>query len=194
MLKLGHVCRAKLGGGPQVEIKPSVSLPTPQTGTFSWRPGYSDLAAAAAGGADSPRYRSAAVGIQPAAQTLVDGRPPLDVEQCGLALATIERLDDPDCSVASSSSTAYVEPSPPPSAVSTALALHQLPAGVGEFDLRAGGAPAPHDSEVQGPGQRMVVPLSAVCSRQPSQEDEMAAHRVLLLKKNPAVRREFSTV
>ena len=193
MLKLGHVCRAKLGGGPQVEIKPSASLPTPtpQTGTFSWRPGYSDLAAAAAGGADSPRYRSAAVGIQPAAQTLDVGRPSLDVEQCGPALATIERLDEADCSVASSTSTAYVEPSPPPSVVSTALALHQLPAGADEFDLRAGGAPEPHDSEVQGP---MVVPLSAVCSRQPSQEDEMAAHRVLLLKKDPAVRREFSTV
>ena len=158
-MKLGHMCRAKLGGGPHVELGPPVGL-----------------------------------SVQPAAHVLVDGRPTLDsaldVEQCGPALAAIERLDDPDCSVASSSATAYVGPSPP--AVSTASALHQLPAGVADFDLRAG-ATEPQDSDMQGPGQRMVVPLSAVCHRQPSQEDEMAAHRVLLLKKNPAIRREFST-
>ena len=166
-MKLGHVCRAKLGGGPHVEIRPSVNLPVPQTGTsasHSWRPAPS---------------------AQPAAHTLVDGRPPLNIEQCTVALATIERLDDPDCSVASSSSTAYVEPSPPQPAGSTAL-------GVGGLELRAG-VPEPNASEVQASGQPMVVPLSAVCTRQPSQEDEMAAHRVLLLKKNPAIRREFSS-
>ena len=180
-MKLGHVCHAKDAGGPFVPIRKTA--PRPPVVVTAEGPAAMFSAVESLGGI---------------------GRPMLSARS----------LDDLESAYSSGSregSASTVSTAEPMSPTAPAILGEPMPsprepgmqsvnvatATRGHASVDAQRAVATLASTLQ---QRVVVPLSAVqtppdaalaLGRQPSQEEE-AAHRVLMLKKNPAVRQEFA--
>lgn len=166
LMKLGHVCHAKDAGGPFVPIRKTAPRP-PVVVT-----------------AEGPAAMFSAVES-------------LDSER----LLSSRSLDDLESAYSSGSregSASTVSTAEPMSPTAPAILGEPMPSprepGMQSVNFATASTLA---STLQ---QRVVVPLSAVqtppdaalaLGRQPSQEEE-AAHQVLMLKKNPAVRQEFA--
>ena len=167
-MKLGHVCHAKDAGGPFVPIRKTA--PRPPVVVTAEGPAAMFSAVESLGGIGRPMLSS-------------------------------RSLDDLESAYSSGSregSASTVSTAEPMSPTAPAILGEPMPSprepGMQSVNFATASTLA---STLQ---QRVVVPLSAVqtppdaalaLGRQPSQEEE-AAHRVLMLKKTPAVRQEFA--